>query len=142
MFIARKWRKIIRYDYLFCRFVFKPVLPWQRRCVQWQNLSGSCSYGNNLTFCKTRAACYCVQGLTNSLISDIFYLYTHCVHNYQPFQVVHCYARCVLLTKSVYCSSPQSASLLFSMLFIKIFNPVFCMFFTAIVYIDTVYVTR
>lgn len=139
MFIARKWRKIIQYDYLFCRFVFKPVLPWQRRCVQWQNQSGSCSYGNNLTFCETRAACYCVQGLTDWLISDVFYLYTNCVHTYQPFQVVYCYARCVLLTKSVNRSSPQSASLLFSMLFIRIFNPVFFVCFLLQLYILTLY---
>lgn len=63
--------------------------------------------------------------LTDLLISDVFYLYTNCVHTYQPFQVVYCYARCVLLTKSLNRSSPQSASLLFSMLFIRIFNPVF-----------------
>lgn len=77
--------------------------------------------------------------LTDSLISDVFYLYTNCVHTYQPFQVVYCYARCVLLTKSVNRSSPQSASLLFSMLFIRIFNPVFFVCFLLQLYILTLY---
>lgn len=71
---------IYRRLFFYSRFVFKPVLPWQRRCVQWQNQSGSCSYGNNLTFCETRAACYCVQGLTDWLADlwSILLIYKLC----------------------------------------------------------------